>query len=354
MARDSKRGRFGAGSQHADPYADANVDGTPVDIAAVRRDDELIDAIASDGPVATDSTDEYQIASLLANWRAELTMPPLPAAPDIDTVFAAVNQEIGARAARANAGGRLRLVRPIVGAAAAIALVVGGMTAFSYNAEPGDPLWKVKQVVFSEQANSTMANIDTSSDLEEAQKLLDSGKPAAAKEKLEHAASRVTDVNDAQDRDALLEMWKKLNEQIAKVLPTAPGSNTTSQPTSPESSVSVETKPSPSTSPKPNPALVPGDSSAVTVSPTPKPADSTPPETTTTTDVTTTTTQAPVTTTTPAPVTSSEPPPVVVPPVTPTSAANSAPVPEPPVIETSGSTSESSVPQIPGLRNLTR
>ena len=347
-ARDSTRGRFGAGSQHADPYADANVDGTPVDIAAVRRDDELIDAIASDGPVATDSTDEYQIASLLANWRAELTMPPLPAAPDLDTVFAAVNQEIGARAARASAGGRLRLVRPIVGAAAAIALVVGGMTAFSYNAEPGDPLWKVKQVVFSEQANSTMANIETSSDLEEAQKLLDNGKPAAAKEKLEHAASRVTEVNDAQDRDALLEMWKKLNEQVAKVLPTLPGANNTSLPTSPDSSVSVETAPSVSTSPKPNPALVPGDSS-VTVSPTSKPADTTPSQTTTT-DATTTTTPAPVTTT-PAPVTTSEPP--VVPPVTPTT-VNKPPVPEPPVIDTSGSTSESSVPQFPGLRNLTR
>ena len=345
MARDSKRGRFGAGSQHADPYADANVDGTPVDIAAVRRDDELIDAIASDGPVATDSADEYQIASLLANWRAELTLPPLPEAPDIDTVFAAVNQEIGARAARANAGGRLRLVRPIVGAAAAIALVVGGMTAFSYNAEPGDPLWKVKQVVFSEQANSTMANIDTSSDLEEAQQLLDSGKPAAAKEKLEHAASRVTEVNDAQDRDALLEMWKKLNEQIAKVLPTAPGSNTTSQSPTSESSVSVETTPSPSASPKPNPALVPGDSSAVSVTPTP--SETTPPETTT--DATTTT-QPPVTTT--PPTTTIEPPPVVVPPVTPTSA--SPQLPEPPVVETSSSATEPAVPQVPGFLNLPR
>jgi hypothetical protein len=349
MARDSKRGRFGAGSQQADPYADAVVDGTPVDIAAVRRDDELIDAIASDGPVATDSADEYEIASLLANWRAELTLPPLPAAPDIDTVFAAVNQEIGARAARANAGGRLRLVRPIVGAAAAIALVVGGMTAFSYNAEPGDPLWKVKQVVFSEQANSTMANIDTSSYLEEAQQLLDNGKPQAAKEKLEDAASRVTEVHDTQDRDSLLEMWKKLNEQIAKVLPTVPGSNTTSQsPTTSESSVSNETKPSPSASPKPNPALVPEDSTAVTVAPAPNPSDTTPPETTTT-DATTTT-PAPETTT-PPPATTSEPPPVVIPPVVPTTATR--PTVEPPVIETSGST-EPGGPQLPGLPNLPR
>lgn len=235
MARDSKRG---FGSRHGDPYAETPTDGAPVDIAAVRRDDELIDAIASDGPVATDSTDEYQMASLLANWRAELTGPPLPMAPNIDEVVAAVNQEIGARQARVAAGGRLRLLRPIAGAAAAVALVVGGMTAFSYNAEPGDPLWKVKQVVFSDQADSTVANMDTTSDLQEAERLIADGNPEEAKIHLDRASTRASDVNDAAKRDDLLAWFDRLKDEVQKQLPTTG---------TPDTTKASETSPSPGT-----------------------------------------------------------------------------------------------------------
>ncbi|MFH5208635.1 anti-sigma-D factor RsdA [Antrihabitans spumae] len=231
MARDSRRGRFGAGSQHGNPGDGSVADTGPIDIAAVRRDDELIDAIASDGPVATDSPDEYEIATLLASWRAEITSPPLPAAPDLDEVFAAVNQEIGARNARVNASGRLRLVRPIIGAAAAIALVVGGMTAMSYNAEPGDPLWKVKEVVFSDQADSTVANIDTTSDLQEAQRYIAEGNPQEAKARLDRAVDRADDVKDSTKRDDLIAMWDKLTKEVEKLLPVTPPSTTSSVPT---------------------------------------------------------------------------------------------------------------------------
>ncbi|KAA0022735.1 anti-sigma-D factor RsdA [Antrihabitans cavernicola] len=227
MARESKR-RFGAGSEHVDPYADTAGDGTPVDIAAVRRDDALIDAIASDGPVATDSTDEYQVATLLANWRAEITAPPLPAAPDMDEIFAAVQQEISARDARLSGGHKLRLVRPIAGAAAAIALIVGAMTAVSYNAQPGDPLWKVKEVVFSDQANSTMANSDTTSDLQEAEQLIAAGNTTEAKAHLDRASSRAGDVKDDAARQDLVAWWQRLNAELQKK-----GAATTTQTTPP-------------------------------------------------------------------------------------------------------------------------
>ncbi|MGY2062668.1 anti-sigma-D factor RsdA, partial [Nocardia gipuzkoensis] len=93
MARDGERGRGDwkarLGSQNSDPYAEASGDSGPVDIAAVRRDDALIDAIAGDGPVATDSAEEYQLATLLANWRAEIVEVPMPAGPELDTIVAA-------------------------------------------------------------------------------------------------------------------------------------------------------------------------------------------------------------------------------------------------------------------------
>ncbi|WP_280245729.1 anti-sigma-D factor RsdA [Nocardia abscessus] len=221
MARDGERGRGDwkarLGSRNSGPYAEASGDTGPVDIAAVRRDDALIDAIASDGPVHTDSAEEYQLATLLADWRAELIAPPMSAEPDLDAIVAAVNQEIGARQVRigAHSGGRLRLLRPIMGTAAALALVIGGMTAFSYNAEPGDPLWRVKEVVFSEQAQTTVVQrADT--DLSEASTLVTQN-PAQAKVRLERAKENAAQVSDPDKRAELMTEWERLLAELSKV-----------------------------------------------------------------------------------------------------------------------------------------
>ncbi|TSE02078.1 hypothetical protein FOS14_01460 [Skermania sp. ID1734] len=234
MARDNKRGNNG--SRRVDPYAGMSGDSGPVDIAAVRRDDELIDAIAGDGPVATGSSEEFQVAALLANWRAEIVTPPMPAGPDLDEIVALVNQEIGARQARTVGGPRLRLVRPILGAAAAIAVVVGGMTAFSYNASPGDPLWKVKQVVFSEQADSTMANLDATNDLDQARQLISQGDPIQAKQHLDSVQTRIPDVKDPSQHDDLVKRFNDLMDQLKKQLPVLPGAPAAS--TAPSSATS--------------------------------------------------------------------------------------------------------------------
>ncbi|GAB0106745.1 hypothetical protein JMUB6875_57320 [Nocardia sp. JMUB6875] len=224
MARDGERGRGDwkarPGSQNSGPYAEASGDTGPVDIAAVRRDDALIDAISGDGPVQTGTSEEYQLAALLADWRAEIMAEPLPAGPDLDAIVAAVNQEIGARQARIGASkrGRLRLVRPLLGAAAAAALILGGLTAFSYNAGPGDPLWRVKEVVFSEQAQSTVvARADDS--LEQAKEYLAQDKPEEAKKALEKAAANASDVNDSSKKDVLTDRWQQLFVQLQQAAP---------------------------------------------------------------------------------------------------------------------------------------
>jgi|GEM_PF-451294 len=244
MARDGERGRGDwkarLGSHNSGPYADDSGDSGPVDIVAVRRDDALIDAIASDGPVETDSDEEFQLAALLASWRSEIVDEELPAGPDLDEIVAAVNQEIGARQVRAvaNKRGHLRLVRPLMGAAAAIALIAGGMTAFSYSAQPGDPLWKVKEVVFSEQAQTTIANTATD-DMAKAQIMIDQHEPERAKALLQSAHTNATQVNDPGRQKTLTnhwnQVWTSLNSQApaiaASLLPTPP--TVTGLPTTP-------------------------------------------------------------------------------------------------------------------------
>ncbi|WP_338893166.1 anti-sigma-D factor RsdA [Rhodococcus sovatensis] len=195
-----------------------------VDIAAVRRDDEFIEAIRGDGPVATDNANDYQLALLLTNWRAEICTPALPAGPDLNEVAAAVDQEIAAAGLRRKASGRTRrgLLRPVAGAAAAIALVMGGLVVFSYNSAPGDPLWSVKSVVFSEQADSTVAQMDTTSKLEEAEQLIASGDIAGAQALLDGASATSGEVIDQAQRTDL-EIWlQRLMEQLQTILPTIP------------------------------------------------------------------------------------------------------------------------------------
>ncbi|MEU7143015.1 anti-sigma-D factor RsdA [Nocardia sp. NPDC046473] len=314
MARDGERGRGDwkarLGSRNSGPYADASGDTGPVDIAAVRRDDALIDAIASDGQVRTDSAEEYQLAALLADWRAELIAPPMTAEPDLDAIVAAVNQEIGARqfSNRAQGSSRLRYIRPLLGTAAALALVIGGVTAFSYGSQPGDPLWNLKEVVFSQAAQSTVAQ-RAGTDLDEAGKLINQN-PVQAKARLESAKANADQVDSPEKHDKLMTEWQRLVDRLrasgygdladqldqgTSGKPTEPSTSTgptTTKPVPAESSATIlQTKPSqPSdkpTEPTTEPATPPSEDK-----PTP-PTVTTPPPT-----VEPTTTQPPATPTT--------------------------------------------------------
>ncbi|PBC49927.1 type IV secretion protein Rhs [Rhodococcus sp. ACS1] len=212
--------------RNGNPDADLPGDDAPVDVAAVRRDDALIDAIAGGGPVATDSPEQDQLALLLTNWRADIVSTPMPTGPLLDDVIAAIDAS-DARSARSAARGKLRLLRPIAGAVAAIAVVMGGATIFSYNAEPGDPLWSVKSVVFSQQADSTVAQIDTTSQLQEAERLIAAGDAESAKNLLDGAADRAGEVRDADTRNEL-DAWRaKLAAELEKIAPTPPPATTT-------------------------------------------------------------------------------------------------------------------------------
>ncbi|QHG82720.1 anti-sigma-D factor RsdA [Rhodococcus rhodochrous] len=222
------RGRF-SGDGFDDEFPD---DETSVDLAAVRRDDALIDAISGNGLVETKDTEEYELATLLADWRAEILAEPMPAGPDLDEVVAAVHRELGTRETlaptpevtplRPRSKGQLRLLRPLAGAAALVAVAIGSATAVSYGAEPGDPLWGVKQVVFSEQAQSTEARIDTTSTLQRAEQLIAEGHTEEARELLTSAESRSGDVRDAEERDALGDWAQRLAEELGRLVPQVP------------------------------------------------------------------------------------------------------------------------------------
>ncbi|TQF65922.1 type IV secretion protein Rhs [Rhodococcus spelaei] len=313
MARGSKRGghdkwtqRTNASDADLAPASlelDEDTDSTPFDLAAVQHDDALIDAIAGGGKVATETPEEYQLAMLLAGWRAEIVTPALPAEPSLDEVVAAVNEEIAPGTGRS---ARLRLLRPIAGAAAAIAVVMAGVTVFSYNAQPGDPLWKVKEVVFSQRANSTVAGIDTTSNLQEAERLIKAGDTQGAMAVLQSASKRVGDVNDSGKRDELNAWHDRLMADVAKTTTSTTTATTTT--TTPGESTSVPVVPGvtipglPSTS---VPSIPPSELTVVPIVPTAPsvtpPVVTTPSQVPTTTEPSQSQSPSPSSTTTSAP-----------------------------------------------------
>ncbi|MCJ0905116.1 anti-sigma-D factor RsdA [Rhodococcus sp. ARC_M6] len=224
MARDEKRDP----SDLDDLAAGLTDDGAPVDLAAVRRDDALIEAISSGGPVTTDSTEQYELALILSKWRDDVVSTPMPEGPLLEDVIAAIESAPPSIADRERSRSRLRLVRPIAAAAAVAAVVFGGGSMLAYDAQPGDALWGVKQVVFADEANSTVAKIDTTSELEKAERLLAAGDIPEAKKVLDSAAQRAGDVKDSQEKTDLVERWGKLMTQAQETgTPSVPPSTTT-------------------------------------------------------------------------------------------------------------------------------
>lgn len=293
MARDEKRNASDLG----DLTAGLTDDGAPVDLAAVRRDDALIEAISSGGHVSTDSTEQYELALILAKWRDDVVSTPMPQGPLLDDVIAAIEATPPVIGERSRS--RLRLLRPVAAAAAVAAVVFGGGSMLAYDAQPGDALWGVKQVVFAEEANSTVAKIDTTSELEKAERLLVAGDIPEAKKVLDNAAQRADDVKDSPEKNDLVERWGKLMTQVEETgTPVTPPQTTTPGDQSPTPSA-------PATPTQPGlPALT-----VVTTTPsatsTPNPAVGTPTENPSSTTGTTSTT----TTTTPSTTTPSSPPP---------------------------------------------
>ncbi|MBV9830700.1 MAG: hypothetical protein JOZ82_03835, partial [Marmoricola sp.] len=130
---------FGAG--------DDLVDG-PVDLAAVRADDALLDAIAGGavtGGLGRDEDvfghpgqDDDHLAAILAAWKADIEADPMPELASLEEAAEAVEAGHEARDRRAS---RARRRMPFAVAAAAVAVALAGLTVAVHSAQPGDAMF---------------------------------------------------------------------------------------------------------------------------------------------------------------------------------------------------------------------
>ena len=176
-------------------------DSPVVDVADVFADDALIDGLLSERsePVSvgagfgghdagSGAPGADPLIELFDIWREEISSTPLPPMPVVR------------RASHPVATGRHRLqrtARPAMFIAAAIcALLIGSAAVGSRTARPGDSLWPLASVLWSDRLDSVQSLNDVKDALAEVQIALDAGRPDDAREALMRATVHLGHVDD--------------------------------------------------------------------------------------------------------------------------------------------------------------
>jgi hypothetical protein len=196
----------------------------PVDLVAVQADDELINALAAGMSVSSPGLSGYDaddhVAAVLAAWKAEVEAEDIPELVDVETAVTTIE------AAR-RPSGRARHLAPLAAAAAFIVLAIGGLSVSSYSAEPGDALWGISKVLYSERATSVEAAARAETAIDNAKQALMQGQPVVAEQELKKAKAELGSIRAEEGAEQLAKVQDFL---AAKAAETPPG-----QPTDPGS-----------------------------------------------------------------------------------------------------------------------
>ncbi|GAY10132.1 anti-sigma-D factor RsdA [Pseudonocardia sp. N23] len=296
------------------------------DLMAVQSDDALIDALSRGyGGGGGGGGEDDRIAAMLAVWKAEVDADPIPELVDTDTALATImavtggpidvdttvfpvvrpgadlvatgpQGAVGGDGPAQDSGGtvtpmrpsrrpgkRARHLVPLAGAAALIVVAVTGVSIGAHGAQPGDALFGVTQVLYTETAQSRQAAVDAQAGIVAVKESLAAGDTSGAAQQLTTVEQLMPKVKP-EDGAPVLEanqrfLTAKLQETPAgqKADPEAPLRDGTPAPEPPK----IPGKPSTPTSP----SAPPGGS--VTSTPTAPPTTSEPPPSTTTSPTTT-------------------------------------------------------------------
>ena len=224
-------------------------DRQPADLAAVAADDALLDALGARPEPRPAPGGPDPLTDLLGAWRAELDAAALPV--DDAVLLAAVP------APRRRRGLRLA---PLGAAAAAASVVLALGAVGARDAAPGDPLWGVTQVVFTEHARSVTAAADADLALTEAARALEAGRPAEAGQALARAEQSLGRVTEAEGsaglRTRLDDLTRAWGADAAVPVPR-PGTPVATVPAAPSSPAVTPAPPRPTGTPVAPPPAAP-------------------------------------------------------------------------------------------------
>ncbi|HJP75300.1 MAG TPA: anti-sigma-D factor RsdA [Pseudonocardiaceae bacterium] len=212
---------------------DEQLGSTDLDLAALRSDDALLNALgnANSAGVAT----EPELNALLLSWRRDVDEEPMPELVDtetaVHTIFAATHRNRR----------RPRLLVPLASAAAVLVIVFTGVGLAARDAQPGDALWGLTQVLYSDHARSVLAADDVRNELSHASTALHEGHYSAARNALAQAQQTLPSVQNEDGQADLQAQQQNLLNQLA--LSTGNGGLPVVAPSSPDNSITATVVP---------------------------------------------------------------------------------------------------------------
>lgn len=224
----------------------------PVDVVQVRADDALIASLGQAESLQIDDPIDERLATLLRAWRDDVHAEPQRGL-DLGTAVSALASAPRSRVPKQSPFG------PLATAAAVLVVVFVGLGLAARDAEPGDALWGVTKVLYSDKARSVEAAVTVRTKLDQATDLLHTGDLNAALAALQEARQKLPGVAAEDGKQELATQAQQLMEQLAGTgaAPppgvSAPATSPSSAVTSPEATEPSTTVVQTTTTPSPSP-----------------------------------------------------------------------------------------------------
>lgn len=248
---------------------DESIGSTDLDLAALRSDDALLTALGNAN--SSGAATEPELNALLLSWRHDVDDEPIPTLVDTETAMHAIF------AARNRTRRKPRYLVPLASAAAALVIIFTGFGLAARDAQPGDTLWGLTQVLYADHARSILAADSVRDELSHASTALHEGHYSAARTALAQAQQTLPSVDNEDGQANLQAQQQNLLSQLA--LSTGSDSLPVTAPAAPANSISATVLPSTTTPSSTPPTTTPTSTTPTSSSPSSAPS-STPPSTT--------------------------------------------------------------------------
>ncbi len=237
------------------------------DLTGIQADDALLDALGGKDPDRVGDLVQDDLNALLLAWRHDVDSQAISDLVDTDTAIATI------AAAHPAPRSRHRFLIPLASAAAVLAIAFTGVSLVARDAQPGDPLWGITRVLYSDHARSVEAAVAVKTDLDNARAALREGKVNEAKDALDKAGVALPQVSADDGHVDLSETRTKLLDELVSTTPTTAGTpvNSTTKKPKPTKTTVVSSSAQPI---EPSNSTVPSESSS-----TPPPPETTSSET---------------------------------------------------------------------------
>ncbi len=202
----------------------------PTELSAIQADDALLDALGGADPRGGDDLDDAELHALLLSWRRDVDGEPMPEL--VDTPEAVTTVRTAEQARRYAGRGRRRMLVPVAAAAAVLAIGFTGTALAARDAQPGDTLWGLSKVLYSDHAASVEAAASVRTDLAEAHLAIAQQRYDDARSALGQAEQALSDVVTKEEVSRLRARHEELRAQLDEPAPQPPPAASSSDGTS--------------------------------------------------------------------------------------------------------------------------